>query len=46
MTVFGNLAQPSTTACSSGVPWNGRPRWSMITVVPGNSSISGSKPGA
>ena len=46
MTVFGSVAQPSTTAYYSRMPWNGLPRWSMITVVLENSRISASKPGA
>ena len=44
ITAFGSLAQPSTTAYSFGVPCNSLPRWSMTTLVCGNSRISGSKP--
>jgi len=43
---LGSFAQPNTTAYSCGLPWNGLPRWSMTTVVPANSRIKGSKPGA
>ena len=46
ITTLGNLTHRSTTSYSSGVPWNGLPRWSTRTVMWGNSRIRGSKPGA
>jgi len=46
ITTLSNFDQPTTTACSYGVPWKGRPRWSMRMRTEGNSRIYGSKPGA